>query len=163
MTDGLQIWAAIATGPNAVPESQQTVAALNQVNNDAQNLQQLLATYELAANGASKTTVWTNIQALTSTMVNDANALLQLSAIKNPQTKQEAIIVIDSINAAVNVIAGMELSAQSKAQVKAAAEARRLQLSEVSRHWSSQDKAMISRQLGVPYSVALAYAEHQGF
>lgn len=165
LQDAITVWSAVGTTnpPSTNTTSGEVAAALGTIKTDLTNLQPVLQDYLTASSASAQQTNWTNIQALMTTLVNDSNSVLNIAAIKDPSTQKQAVIVLTAVNAAVNVLAGWELSALSKSQVKAAAKARTMKLAEVETHWNNQDRARIAAASGRSFEATLNYAEAQGF
>ena len=161
LQDGITIYSAVGASSNTASPA---AAALATVQADVAALQQPIKDY-LAASALSgtKTTYWTNIQALVDTATKDADTLMQIAAVKDPGSQAAGVVVISSLDAAIHVLDGYVSSAQTPAQVAAKAAARSIKVSSMVKYWSQGDKQMVSAQLGKPFYVVLEAAELRGF
>lgn len=162
LNEALTIYAAVGSTPQNAGQSQ-VYSALQIVETDLTALQKPLADYLAASASAQKQSAWTNVMAAVDTATTDADSLLQIAAVKDPESSKNGAIIVASIDAAVHVLDGYVSSTLTPAQVQARASARRLKLQSLVTHWSSQDRQMVSAKLGVPFGVALRNAEAAGF
>lgn len=162
LQDAITIYGAVGTPQTA---GNPAASALATVQADLTAIQKPIQDYLAASaiSGSTKQTAWTNIQALVDTATKDADALMQIAAVKNPNSQAAGIVVISSLDAAVHVIDGYVSSAQTPAQVAAKAQARTVKLKAVVQYWSAGDKQMVAEAAGVPFGVALKAAESRGF
>lgn len=161
LQDALTIYAAVGAQPAQAQQSP-AVVALATVQTDLKALEKPLADYLAASSKSAKATAWTNVEALVDTAAADADALMQIAAVKNQASQAAGVVAVTSLDAAVHVLDGYVASTQTPAQVQARMARRALKLRQVSRYWNPQDRQRVAAAFGMPFGVALRTAEARG-
>ncbi len=162
INEALTIYSAVGAS-SATTSSTNVTTALATVETDLTNLKKPVSDYLSAASSASKTTAWTNVEALVDTAVNDADTLLAAAKVSDPKSQETGTVVIATLDAAMHTIDSFVTSAQSKTEIRAKLNGRKAKLAEVERSWSPADKQQIAAATGVSYPVLLHAAEGMGF
>jgi hypothetical protein len=162
LNEAITIYSAVGTS-NANTSTANVTAALTTVETDLTKLEKPLADYLAATSSSSKTTAWTNIQALVDTSVNDADTLLSVAKVNDPNSKQTGTLIIASLDAAVHTIDAFVTTAQTNSEVKAKLAKRQMKIAAVERSWSQADRRQAANASGVPYTTLLHQAERMGF
>jgi hypothetical protein len=160
LNEAITIYSTLTASSTSTSQVSVTLAT---VKTDLTNLQKPLADYLAASSGDAKTTAWSNIMALVDTATTDADALLQVAAVKNSDTHTTGVIVISSLDAAIHVLDAYVSSTQTSSVVQSKLAKRTVKLRTVAAHWSAQDKQNISSALGVPYPLLQDRAEALGY
>lgn len=158
--EALTIYEAVGTSST---ETASVTAKVTTINTDLSQLQTLTDDYLAASSSAAKTTAWSNIDALVDTLATDADTVLATASVKNSDSKAAGVVVLASLDAAVHILDAYVSSTQSTSTVDAKLAKRTIKLRQVSALWSPQDQQRVADVAGVPYDVALRYAEARGF
>jgi uncharacterized membrane protein YdcZ (DUF606 family) len=160
VSEALTIYEAVGTSST---DTSSTSASLTTINADLAQLKTFSADYLAASSSATKATAWSNIEALVDTLATDADNVLAVASVKNSDSKAAGVVVLASLDAAIHIIDAYVSSAQSTATVQAKLAKRTVKLRQVAAMWSAQDRQRVADAAGVPYGVALSYAESRGF
>jgi len=160
--EAIAIYSAVGAS-NANTGTANVASALTAVATDLTSLQKPIADYLAASSKASKTTAWSNIEALMDTAVNDTDTLLSVAKVGDPSSKEAGTLIIASLDAAVHTIDAFVTSAQSSSEIKAKLARRKMKIAEVARAWSPADRQQIENATGVSYPALLQQAEQMGF
>jgi hypothetical protein len=160
LNEALTIYSAVNTSST---NSNSVSPALARVESDLTNLEKPLADYLSATSSASRTTAWSNIEALVDTVVNDADTLLSVAKVSDPTSKQTGTLVIATLNAAVHTIDAFVTSAQNKTEIQAKLAKRSMKIASVERMWSDADRRQIAAATGTSYPSLLRAAGQMGF
>ncbi len=149
-----QAGASIATAfaPQDAPQIQQTMATIT---NGSDQLQQLCQQYTANPNN----TTWQSIvSTLDSVVTAGDQQLLDALKISNPNSRQQATVVLSALDAALHVLDAYASQALPAKQVQAKAMARKAKLQAVIQQWSPQDKQNFQAHIGMTPEQALALA-----
>ena len=125
---------------------------------DIADLETLLNKYKVGAS------TWPDIVAAVDTLAGDGDqALLDLTQIKDANSRARVQTVLASLDAVIHIIDGAVQATQTQAQVKATAEKRAIKLKSVAVYWSESDKKQMSAVLGHSYSLLYSTAVAEGF
>jgi hypothetical protein len=160
VSEALTIYEAVGV---STTDTASVSASLTTINTDLAQLKTLASDYLAASSKASKTTAWSNIEALVDTLTSDADTVLTTASIKNSDSKAAGVVVLASLDAAIHILDGYVSSAQSTSTVNAKLARRVIKLRQVSALWSEQDRQQVAIAAGIPIDAALRYADAHGF
>ncbi len=90
-------------------------------------------------------------------------ALLQVLAIKDPDTRQRVQLALAGFDAIIHTIDGFVQTTETASAVAAKAQARGIKLRQVASAWSVQDRGAIARAFGTSYESLLSRESLLGF
>ncbi len=142
----------VLTALSSSPQGEGTSSSLNAFASLAKADLDALAVLCNDYSANPSTSTFQQIESLVDKLVGESDAsLLQIIAIKDPETRQRIQLGIASFDALIHTIDGFIQTTQSANAVAAKAHSRVHKLREVAAYWSEQDKAAIAGAFNTKY------------